>query len=56
MKVTRKQLKQIIKEELEAVLSEQTLGLGDRFRDKLFRTVFILFCNHFFMNKLNFCL
>ena len=40
MKVTREQLKQIIKEELEAVLSEQTLGLGDRFRDKLFRTVF----------------
>ena len=40
MKVTREQLKQIIKEELEAVLSEQELGLGDRFRDKLFRTVF----------------
>tara|TARA_R110000824_G_scaffold179005_1_gene359011 strand:+ start:2803 stop:3540 length:738 start_codon:yes stop_codon:yes gene_type:complete len=40
MKVTKAQLQQIIKEELEAVLSEQKLGVGDRFRDKLFRTVF----------------
>ena len=40
MKVTKAQLQQIIKEELEAVLSEQKLGVGDRFQDKLFRTVF----------------
>jgi len=40
MKITKEQLKQIIKEELEAVLSEQKLGVGDRFQDKLFRTVF----------------